>query len=243
LENAEKCAISVLDHPDSETADAYRTLRTSLLLSNPGAPPKVILVTSALPREGKTTTAVNIAAVFSRKKTRVLLIDGDLRRGDLRQYFNYGRVQGLSAVLAGEAPERYYKTDPRLPYLVILPAGTRPPQPPDMLDSDRMRELVKRWREEFDAVIIDAPPVIGLSDSVILATMTDTFVLVVRAKQSRRNDVNRAAEILMRTGHANVGGIVINDLDAGGTGFYGDNASLYSHYFSKSGEMDEDARA
>jgi capsular exopolysaccharide synthesis family protein len=238
--NGEKSAISVLDQPDSEIADAYRSLRTSLLLSNPGRPPKVILVTSALPREGKTTTSVNVAAVFSQKRTRVLLIDGDLRRGDLRKYFNYQRIQGLSSVLAGEDPELHYVRFPRLPNLVILPAGARPPQPPDMLDSDRMRDLIKRWREEFDTIIIDAPPVIGMSDSVIMSTMADTVLLVVRAGQSRRHDVNRAVEILMRTGQ-HVACIVVNDLDADGAGYYGDNSSLYNQYFNVSSEVNKDA--
>jgi capsular exopolysaccharide synthesis family protein len=225
--------IPVLDQPHSETSDAYRTLRTALLLSNPGAPPKVILITSALPREGKSTVSVNIAAVFSQKNRRVLLVDGDLRRGDLRQYFKYGSIQGLSAALAGEEPEQFYVKYPRLPNLDVLPAGTRPPQPPDMLDSDRMRQLIQRWREEFDTVIIDAPPVIGMSDAVIFSTMADTIVLIVRARQSRRQDVNRTVEILRRTGNAHVSGIVINDLDAKGTGFYGDDASLYGHYFNQ----------
>lgn len=241
--NDVKVSIPVLDQPHSETADAYRTLRTSLLLSNPGAPPKIILLTSALPREGKTTTSINLAAVFSQKKRRVLLVDGDLRRGDLRRFFSRSRGKGLSEALAGEEPDQFYLSDPRLPNLFVLPAGTRPPQPPDMLDSDRMRQLIQRWRQEFDAVIIDAPPVIGLSDAVILSTMADTVVLIVRARQSRRQDVNRAAETLIRTGQAHVSGIAINDLDAEGTGYYGDDASLYSHYFKNTGESDENVRA
>ena len=235
-------SIPVLDQPHSETSDAYRTLRTALLLSNPGAPPKVILITSALPREGKSTVSVNIAAVFSQKNRRVLLVDGDLRRGDLRRYFKYGGIQGLSAALAGEDPGQFYVKYPKLPNLDVLPAGTRPPHPPDMLDSDRMRQLIQRWREEYDTVIIDAPPVIGMSDAVIFSTMADTIVLVVRARQSRRQDVNRTVEVLRRTGNAHVSGIVINDLDARGTGFYGDDASLYGHYFNQSEGTNDNAK-
>ncbi|MGD0548359.1 MAG: CpsD/CapB family tyrosine-protein kinase, partial [Terracidiphilus sp.] len=137
---------SVLDQPQGEIADAYRSIRTALQLSSPGAPPKVILVTSALPREGKTTTSVNLAAVYSQNNNRVLLVDGDLRRADLCKYFKLERNKGLSSALAGEEPELFYATHPKLPNLTILPAGPRPPQPPDMLDSDRMREFVKRWR-------------------------------------------------------------------------------------------------
>jgi capsular exopolysaccharide synthesis family protein len=224
--------ITTLERPESETSDAYRSLRTSLLLSNPGAPPKVILVTSSFPREGKTTTSVNTAVVFSQKNRRVLLVDGDLRRGDLRRYFNLPGSGGLSSALIGEDPSRFYVPHPTLPNLMILPAGARPPQPPDLLDSDRMRQLTERWRVEFDQVIIDAPPVIGLADAVILSTMSDTVVLVVRAHQSRRQDVNRATEIL-RAVDANVIGIIINDLDTRGLGYYGDDASSYNHYFNE----------
>jgi Mrp family chromosome partitioning ATPase len=95
-----------------------------------------------------------------------------------------------------------------------------------------MRQLTERWRVEFDQVIIDAPPVIGLADAVILSTMSDTVVLVVRAHQSRRQDVNRATEIL-RAVDANVIGIIINDLDTRGLGYYGDDASSYNHYFNE----------
>jgi capsular exopolysaccharide synthesis family protein len=227
----------VLDYPQSETSDAYRSIRTGLQLSNPGAPPKVILVTSAVPREGKTTTSVNIAAVFSQKYHRVLLVDGDMRRAALCAYFKFERGRGLSSALAGEEPEPFYAKYSGLPNLVILPAGARPPQPPDLLDSERMRELIKRWRTEFDVVIIDAPPVIGMSDALILATMTDTAILVVRAGQSRRQDVTRAAEMLSG-GRAHLSGIVINDLDTRGIGYYGEDASLYTHYFKGPGEAE-----
>jgi capsular exopolysaccharide synthesis family protein len=239
--SAAKLRIHTLEHPQSEVSDAYRNLRTSLMLSSPGAPPRILLVTSALPREGKTTTTVNTAVVFAQKNQRVLLVDGDLRRGDLRQYFDFQRNEGLSEVLAGKEPNSFYVQDPRLPNLYILPAGTRPPQPPDMLDSERMRQLVKRWREEFDTVIIDSPPVIGMSDAVILSTMADSVVLVVRARQSRRQEVNRALEIL-RTGSARLSGIIINDLDALGSGYYGDDASLYHHYFNETGGTETYAR-
>jgi capsular exopolysaccharide synthesis family protein len=242
MEDTGRPTIAVLDQPNSETADAYRSLRTALQLSNPGSPPKVVLVTSSLPREGKTTTSVNLATVYSQRNAGILLVDGDLRRGDLRQYFKYGKNPGFSEALAGEDPERFYVTHPNLPNLTILPTGTRPPQPPDMLDSDRMRQLVMRWREEFRTVIIDAPPVIGMSDAIILATMADIYVLVVRARQSRRQDVIRAAELLMRIKHGQSGGILINDLDAGNTGFYGEDASLYDHYFDKSGKQDKNVR-
>jgi len=224
--------IAVLDRPDGVVADAFRSLRTALMLSNAGTPPKVIMITSALPGEGKTTTSVNMAAVFAQKDQRVLLVDGDLRRADLNHCFGLSRGNGLSAVLVGEDPSRFYMPLTELPNLTILPAGVRPPKPPDLLDSDRMRELVSKWRLEFDRVIIDAPPVIGLSDAVILSTMVDTVVLVLRAKQSRRQEFCLAQDILASV-NANVTGAVINDFQLNNSTPYGSVAKSYGGYYDE----------
>ena len=224
--------IAALERPEGAVADAYRSLRTALLLSNAGAPPKVLLVTSAVPREGKTTTSVNTAVVFAQRDRRVLLVDADLRRADLHRCFDLPRNGGLSSALVGEDPSQFYVQHHDLPRLVILPAGARPPKPPDLLDSSRMRELMSIWRQEFDHVVIDGPPVIGLSDSVILATMTDTVVLVVRSHQSRRQDFSLAQEILASV-DANVSGAVINDFHPSAAGGY--NEKLYRSYFDDGG--------
>jgi capsular exopolysaccharide synthesis family protein len=218
-----------LEQPESEIADAYRWLRTSLLLSIPGTPPKVLLITSPQPREGKTTTSVNMAIVFAQKQRRVLLVDGDLRRADMHRYLQVQPNGGLSAALVGEDPTNFYVPHPRVPGLTMLPAGRRPPMPPDLLDSDRMRDLVTQWRQEFDQVIIDSPPVIGMSDAAILATMADTVLLVVRSHQSRRQELARAQEILSNV-DARVGGAIINGFDMQYSGYYKDR-QLYEHYF------------
>lgn len=227
--------IAALDSPDGVVADAYRSLRTALLLSNPGAPPKVLLVTSALPGEGKTTTCINMAAVFAQKDQRVLLIDGDMRKSGLNRYLGARRSGGLSAVLAGDDPRQYYVSHGVLPNLMILPGGERPPKPPDLLDSERMRDMVATWKNDFDRVIIDAPPVIGLSDAVILATMSDTVVLVLRAKQSRRQDFNITQEVLARV-NVNISGAIINDFQLNNSTPYGYSAKQYGSYFNESGK-------
>src|SRR5262249_52526692 len=188
-------------------------------------------MTSPLPREGKTTTCVNTAVVFAQKGQRVLLVDGDLRRADVHKCLRLVPNGGLSAALCGEDPSNLYVRHSELPGLTVLTAGSRPPKPPDLLDSPRMRELISRWRQEFDHIIIDAPPVIGLSDAVILSTMADTVVLVLRAHQSRRQDLFQAQEILASV-DANVAGAILNDFDLG-LGYYGDAPSLYGRYFSE----------
>jgi capsular exopolysaccharide synthesis family protein len=225
-----RARIAALERPEGVVADAYRSLRTALLLSSAGAPPKVMLVTSSLPREGKTTTCINTAVVFAQKDRRVLLVDADLRRADVSRSFDLSRNRGLSAALVGEDPRQFYVQQPDLPGLEILPAGVRPPKPPDLLDSDRMRDLIAIWRKEFDHVIIDAPPVIGLSDAVILATMSDMVILVVRAKQSRRQDFSLAQEILDSV-NANIGGAVINDFQMSDQ--YSHYEKLYGGYFDE----------
>jgi capsular exopolysaccharide synthesis family protein len=235
--------VVALERPESMIADAYRSLRTAVLLAHAEAPPKVLLITSPLPREGKSTTSVNCAVVFAQKSQRVLLVDGDMRRGDVHRLLNLPANGGLSAALTGERPQRFYLHHPELPNLTVLPAGNRPQKVPDLLDSARMRELVSSWRQEFDQVIIDAPPVIGLSDAVILATMSDLIVLVLRAQQSRRQDLLRAQEILASV-DANVAGAIINDFDLkahGYYGYYGDSPSLYARYFSDNGRQRQSA--
>jgi receptor protein-tyrosine kinase len=196
-----------------------------------GTPPQVLLVTSPVPGDGKTTTSVNTAVVFAQKQRSVLLVDGDLRRAEVHSCLNLPPNDGLSAALVGQDPRQFYITHPALPNLSVLPAGKRPPMPPDLLDSARMRELIAQWRQEFTQIIIDAPPVLGLSDAVILSAMADTVVMVVRAKQSRRPDLSHAMETLANVG-AHLGGAVINDFDVHRLRYY---SSLYNKYFDGDG--------
>ena len=219
--------------PTSQAAEAYRSLRTTLLLASPGAPPKLILMTSALPGEGKTMTAINSAVVLAQKNRRVLLVDADLRRPNVHTRMGVSNNAGLSGALTGNEPEESYVSHPTLPELSILPAGHRPPLPSELLDSDRMRELIARWRSEFDHVIIDTPPVLGMSDAVILSTQADAVVLVVRAAESGRQSVRRAREVLASV-NAKVAGALINAVDLNSMdyyGYYGYYAKHYNHYY------------
>jgi capsular exopolysaccharide synthesis family protein len=224
-----------LDRPDGIGDDAYRSLRTALLFSNARNPSKVLLVTSPLPREGKTTTSINLAAVFARKDHRVLLVDGDLRTGGLSNLLGLSsRTGGLIAALAGEDPARFYVPCSDVPNLSILPAGERPPKPPDLLDSDRMRELISAWREEFDHVIIDASHINGFSDAVILATMADTTALVLRAGQSRRQELLQTLETL-KSVNANVSGAILNDIGLDSSNQAGYSSKIFGSYFNEKG--------
>jgi capsular exopolysaccharide synthesis family protein len=213
--------------PRSHAAEAYRSLRTTLLLAAPGAPPKIILVTSSLPDEGKTSTSINSAVVLAQGPRRVLLVDADLRKSSIHKMMGFSNNSGLSGALTGEDPSGSYISHPMVPSLTILPAGYRPPLPSELLDSDRMRELIAQWRSDFDHVIIDTPPVLGLSDALSLSTLADSVVLVVRASQSRRQSVCRAREALMGV-KSRLTGAILNAVDVNSMDYYG-----YYGYYGK----------
>jgi capsular exopolysaccharide synthesis family protein len=202
--------IAALDLPDSQAAEAYRSLRTALLHQGPGEPAKVILVTGPSADEGKTVSSINLAIVFAQMNRRVLLVDTDFRKKTLSRYFSAAAGGGLSAALTGGSPSSYFLSPAGMPNLTVLPAGEESAIPPDVIDSSRMRELVAKWREEYDQVILDATHVLGLSDAVVLSTMADTTVLIVRAGYGRRQDVLRVLEVLDGVG-AKVSGAVVTD--------------------------------
>jgi polysaccharide biosynthesis transport protein len=223
--------------PNSEAAECYRSLRTSILLSQADGPPKVLLVTSPLPQEGKTTTSVNCAAVLAQRGSRVLLVDADLRRPGVHRVFGFEREGGLSTVLAGTSTlESVLKSYPALPNLSILPAGPPPPHPAELLDASKMRSLIAQWREEYDHVIIDTPPALSVTDPVVLSVEADSIILVVRSGKTTKDALRRAGELLLQV-NARVMGIVVNAIDMGSPDHY------YYYYGSTGGRYYDSAAA
>src|SRR5216684_2618742 len=202
-----------LVRPQSQMAESYRALRTSLLLSNLGAPPKVIMVTSARPQEGKTTTSINAAIVLAQKGVRVLLVDGDLRRPSIHKTLGMGPRSGLSNVLTGSATlQQTITTSPVLPNLFIMPAGTPPPNPAELLASSNMRDLIVELRELYDHIVIDTPPTLSVTDAVVLSPRADATILVIRSGQTTKPALRRARDILMQV-NAHVAGVLLNAVD------------------------------
>jgi polysaccharide biosynthesis transport protein len=206
--------------PQSQMAESYRALRTSLLLSNLGTPPKVIMVTSARPQEGKTTTSINTAIVLAQKGVRVLLIDADLRRPSVHKTLGMGPRSGLSNVLTGSATlEHTITRSPILSNLFILPAGTPPPNPAELLASSNMRDLLIDLREKYDHIIIDTPPTLSVTDAVVLSQRTDAIILVIRSSQTTKQALRRSRDILMQV-NAKITGVLLNAVDLTSPDYY-----------------------
>ena len=206
--------------PQSQMAESYRALRTSLLLSNLGAPPKVIMVTSARPQEGKTTTSINTAIVLAQKGVRVLLIDADLRRPSVHKTLGMGPRSGLSNVLTGSATVQQTITlSPILSNLYILPAGTPPPNPAELLASANMKELIDQLRGQYDHIVIDTPPTLSVTDAVVLSPRADATILVIRSGQTTKQALRRSRDILMQV-NAHVAGVLLNAVDLTSPDYY-----------------------
>jgi exopolysaccharide transport family protein len=206
--------------PQSQMSEAYRALRTSLLLTSVGAPPKVILITSALPQEGKTTTSLNTATVLAQKGTRVILIDADLRRPSIHKTLGIGPRIGLSNVLTGGATlqEATFRSS-LLPNLFILPAGTPPPNPAELLASTQMADILASLRQQFDHVIVDTPPTLSVTDAVVLSPYADAVVLVIRCGQTTKAALRRSREILTQV-NARICGVLLNAVDLSSPDYY-----------------------
>ena len=206
--------------PRSQMAESYRALRTSLLLTFAGGPPKVILITSALPEEGKTTTSVNSAIVLAQKGTRVLLIDADLRRPSIHKTLGMGPQLGLSNVLTGTATlQQAIIPSTILPELFILPAGTPPPNPAELLASTKMKDALEELRKQYDHIVIDSPPTLSVTDAVVISTSADAVVLVIRSGHTTKPALRRARDILLQV-NARVCGVLVNAVDLNSPDYY-----------------------
>ena len=228
--------------PQSQMAESYRALRTSLLLTSLGGPPKVILITSALPQEGKTTTSINTAIVLAQKGTRVLLIDADLRRPSIHKALGMGPKTGLSNVLTGNATlQQAVARSSILPTLFVLTAGTPPPNPAELLASSNMKDILAELREQYDHIIVDTPPTLSVTDAVVMSTRADAVVLVIRSGQTTKQALRRARDLLMQV-NARVAGVLLNavDLTSPDYYYYYEYQGKYGHRYYQEDEPVED---
>jgi capsular exopolysaccharide synthesis family protein len=196
----------------SSQAEAFRTLRTNLLYGPDHERIRSVVVGSAMAGEGKTITAANLAVTLAQQGLEVVLVDCDLRKPRVDQLFGINRKPGMTELLMGKVPgsEAVRVFDP-VPGLRILPAGTLPPNPTELLGGARTRELLRVLQERFDMVVLDTPPLAGGADSAILGAATDGILMVVRAGETDMEALRQAARQLHTVG-ARLLGAVINDL-------------------------------
>jgi succinoglycan biosynthesis transport protein ExoP len=225
-------ASTLLVHSDprSAIAEAYRQLRTSILLSTAGHPPKTLLVTSSLPADGKTTTAINTATSLAQTGARVLIIDADMRRPKVHSMFGMSNDEGLSTALSSEPTEEellamiQYDEDSNL---YILPSGPIPPNPAELIGSNQMVRILDMIENNFDHAVVDSPPIASFTDGVLISSMVDGVILVVHAGKGSRQIIRHARNFLQEVG-ARVFGVVLNNVNMKNHGTH-----YYQHYHSE----------
>ena len=212
--------IAVLD-PTSPAAEAYRTLRTNLFYAFVDNPPKVIVFTSPNSGEGKSTTCANLGVMMAQADKKVLLLDCDLRRPTLHNLFGLRNFRGMVDVLVGERSLQEVWQEP-VPGLKVVPVGTIPPNPAELLASRRFSEFLSQVRQEFDYILVDSPPIGRVSDPAILAMQGDGVLLVLDAQDTRKRSLRQSVRNLEAVG-AIVLGTVMNHVK-------GTKGSSYGYY-------------
>ncbi len=223
----------LLIHNDSRSslAEAYRQLRTSILLSTAGHAPKSLLITSSLPSEGKTTTAINTAISLAQTGAKVLIIDADMRRPRLHSVFNISNAEGLSTLLSNELSEQGildvigFDEEAKLN---LLTSGPVPPNPAELIASEQMSNLLKTLQKNFTHVVVDSPPIASFTDGVLIASMVDGVILVVNSGKSSRQVVRRSRQLLLDIG-AKIFGVVLNNVNLRSQ----DNYYYYQSYYHR----------
>ncbi len=208
--------------PKSQMSEAFRALRTALLLSQPDHPPQVILVTSALPREGKTTAAANLAVTLAQLGDKTVLVDADLRKPGVGRLLNLGsgKYAGLSSYLAGVSTlDLVTVPHPAIPNLAAIPTGPLPPNPADLLSSHRLADAIAELRTIYKFIVIDSPPIMAATDAVILSVQADGVILVVRSGETPKEAFTRTRDLLVSV-KSRLLGVVLNAVNASAPDYY-----------------------
>ena len=212
--------------PNSAVADAYRVLRTNLIFSSAETSGRVMLVTSANPAEGKTTTLANLAVALAQNGAKVLAVDADLRRPTLNQHFAVLKTPGLTDLIVGKAAASQAIHSTKIEGLQLLPCGYQPPNPAELLGSPMMKQIIEALRAHYEWVLIDAPPLLAMADAPVLCPLVDGVVMVVAAESATKPAVMRAIDQVNSVG-GKVAGIVLNKVNLERNSYY------YSQYYGE----------
>ncbi|HEK86596.1 MAG TPA: polysaccharide biosynthesis tyrosine autokinase [Candidatus Aminicenantes bacterium] len=216
--------------PESVFAESYRSLRTALLLSAPQGSLKMVMITSPLPGEGKSTTISNLAISLAQMGKKILLIDADLRRPNQHHNFNIKNNNGLTNYLAMDLEIEKIIKPTMVPSLYLINSGPIPPNPAELLSSDKMSQLLSKVREQFDFILIDTPPILAVTDAQILGRLVDGLVLVIRAETTPREALQQARELIDLL-KLKTFGVVVNYLNLNHRGYY--YRHYYRHYYKE----------
>jgi len=208
-------------HPRSPVSEAYRQLRTNIQFYSLDHPIQTLLVTSPSPQDGKSTTVANLAVTFAETGRDVLAVDCDLRRPTLHRTFGVSNEGGLTALIREERSLTEVMLSTDVPHLRVLPSGPLPPNPSELLGSQRMERVIEALRDAADVVLFDSPPTVSVTDAAILGAKMDGVLLVVSVGKTKRDHVVRAKQLLNRV-NAKVLGVVLNNVKFDG--------SLYRYY-------------
>lgn len=225
---------NLMEHSrNSPIAEAYRTIRTNIGFANPDCPAKTILVTSSVPREGKSTIASNLGIIMAHLDKKVLLVDADLRKSVLAKVFGVEKDKGITDILVKKVDWSSVINSTKIENLDLLASGKIPPNPSELLGSQRMDALIKELQKNFDYIIFDAPPVVSVTDAVILSSKLDGVLLVVEANRTNKLALSHAKENLMRV-NAKILGVILNKVPSGYAPYgYPHYRSYYRYYTSK----------
>ncbi|ASX21900.1 CpsD/CapB family tyrosine-protein kinase [Lactiplantibacillus plantarum] len=216
--------LTTLTAPMSVVTEQVKTIRTNLNYAMVGKPLKTLMITSAIQGEGKSTVSSNLAVEYAKKGLQVLLVDADLRRPTIHQTFAISNQRGVSSWLSGQLTDVNEAIYPVLDHLFVMPSGPKPPNPAELLASDRMSEFLTVATRKLDLVIVDAPPILPVTDARILAGQVDGTVLVVRQNFVEKVAVRQAVSAL-KNARAQLLGTILNDVDIKthgyGYGYYG----------------------
>ena len=215
----------ITENPTSRVAESYRMIRTNIQFASLDKPIKTILCTSTAPGEGKSTTIANLAIAFAQTGSKVLLIDADLRRPTIHKAFGISNPLGLTNLLMQSVSEEIALRDVRIPNLRVVTSGPIPPNPAEVLGSSRMRELLQKFANQFDYILIDSPPTLAVTDSSILSRMVDGVILVVGADEVSTDKAKKAKAQLDGV-KANILGVVLNGTEQ-------DSNDDYYYYYSR----------